>query len=270
MRRATIVLLIFAACGLGPACAAKRPLIPPGTVDADQFLFQRGEEEFKQKHWLQAREYYRQIVDNYPQSTYRPDSKLAVGDTYIGEDSTESLVLAVNEFREFLTFYPTNPRADYAQYRLAYAYSQQMLAPDRDQTPTREVVKELQVFLDRYPNSALMPEAKKLMREGKDRLSQASYLVGYHYYRVRWYKGATERFKEILKNDPEFTNRDAVYFYMAESLVAESLLIPDKEMKQARLAEALPYYERLLGEFEQSDYLERARKRVAELKAGTS
>ncbi len=96
MRRTTIVCLIFVACGLGPACAAKRPLIPPGTIDADQFLFQRGEEELKQRHWLQAREYYRQIVDNYPQSQYRPDAKLAVGDTYIGEDSTESLVLAVN------------------------------------------------------------------------------------------------------------------------------------------------------------------------------
>ncbi len=145
-----------------------------------------------------------------------------------------------------------------------------MLAPDRDQTPTREVVKELQVFLDRYPNSALMPEAKKLMREAKDRLSRSSYLVGFHYYSVRWYSGAKDRFREVLKNDPEYTNRDEVYFYMAESLVAESLLIPDKEMKQARLAEALPYYERLLSEFEQSEYLERARKRVAELKAGTS
>ena len=124
-------------------------------ADADKFLFQRGEEEFKERELAAAREYYRQIVDNYPQSPYRPDAKLAVGDTYIGEDTTESLLLAVNEFREFLTFYPTNPRADYAQYRLAYAYHEQMLAPERDQTPRATSIKELQVFLDRYPNSAL-------------------------------------------------------------------------------------------------------------------
>ena len=49
-----------------------------------------------------------------------------------------------------------------------------MLAPDRDQSATRDMVKELQVFLDRYPNSPLMPEAHKLMREAKDRLSEAS------------------------------------------------------------------------------------------------
>jgi hypothetical protein len=35
-------------------------------------------------------------------------------------------------------------------------------------------------------------------------------------------------------------------------------------------AEALPWYERLISEFEKSEYLERARKRVLELKVGQS
>ncbi len=187
--------------------------VPPGTAEADQFLFTRGQEELKERHWVQAREYFRQIVDNYPQSQFRPDAKLAVGDTYIGEDTTESLLLAVNEFREFLTFYPTHPRADYSQYRLGVAYSEQMLAPDRDQTATRDVIRELTAFVDRYPNSSLAPEAKKLLREAKDRLSESSYLVGRTYYRMRWYPGAIDRFREVLKNDPEYTRRDAVYFH---------------------------------------------------------
>jgi outer membrane protein assembly factor BamD len=246
-----------AATVLAAGCGASRTQVPPGTAEADQFLFTRGQEELKERRWLKAREYFRQIVDNYPQSQYRPDAKLAVGDTYIGEDSTESLLLAVNEFKEFLTFYPTNPRADYAQYRLAVAYSEQMLAPERDQSATRDVIRELTAFIERYPNSSLAPEAKKLLREAKDRLSEASYLVGRTYYRMRWYPGAIDRFREVLKNDPEYTRRDAVYFHLAESL----RMTPDKK------AEALPYYERLLQEFEQSEFLEDARKRAAELKA---
>src|SRR5512145_27136 len=138
--RCSLVLLLAA---MTAACGAGRATTPPPNVQADEFLFQRGQEELKERHWLRAREYFRQIVDNYPQSLHRPDAKLAVGDTYIGEDTTESLLLAVNEFREFLTFYPTNPRADYAQYRLAVAYSEQMLAPDRDQSATRDVIREL-------------------------------------------------------------------------------------------------------------------------------
>jgi outer membrane protein assembly factor BamD len=237
------------------ACGTNRSQIPAGTAEADKFLFTRGQEELKERNWLRAREFFRQIVDNYPQSPYRPDAKLAVGDSYIGEDTSESLLLGVNEFREFLTFFPTHPRADYAQYRLAFAYSEQMLSSDRDQTPTRDTIKELQVFLDRYPNSELVPEATKLMREAKDRLSGHSYGVGMTYFRIKWYVGAIDRFREVLKDDPEFTRRDAVYYYLGESL-----RLTDKK------PEALPYYERLLKEFEKSEHLENARKRIAELK----
>jgi outer membrane protein assembly factor BamD len=262
-RRSALFALCLASAVVLGGCAAERSIVPPGTVEADKFLFDRGQEEFKERRWLRAREYFRQIVDNYPQSPFRPDAKLAVGDTYIGEDTTESLLLAINEFREFLTFYPTNPRADYAQFRLAYGYFEQMLSPDRDQTATRDTIKELQVFLDRYPNSSLAPEARKLMRDAQDRLSEASHRVGMTYYRMKWYPGAIDRFREVLKNDPDFSGRDATYFYLAEAL----RLRDSASDKKAGAAEALPYYERLLKEFEQSEYLEEARKRVAELKA---
>ena len=250
-----LAVLAVAVLLLG-ACGARRATVPPANADADQFLFERGSAEFKDRKWLAAREYYRQIVDNYPQSQYRPDAKLGVGDTYIGEHTTESLLLAVNEFREFLTFYPTSPRADYAQYRLAIAQSEQMLAPERDQTNTRETIKELQVFLDRYPNSALLPEARTLMRKAKDRLSEASYRVGFFYFRSKWWPGAIDRFQQVLREDPEFTQRDAVYYHLAESL-----------LRIDRKAEALPYFERVLKEFEQSSYLEASRRRVTELKS---
>jgi len=114
------------------------------------------------------------------------------------------------------------------------------------------------IFLQRYPNSALMPQARELERDAKDRLSQAAYRVGFFYFRSKWYPGAIDRFREILTNDPEFTRRDAVYYHLGESLYRT-----DKQ------AEALPYYERLLREFEQSEFLLEAQKRVAELKGGT-
>ena len=262
MSRCTRLLAVTLAATLVMAgCGAQRNAVPPASAQADQFLFERGTAAFKEKKWLQAREYFRQIVDNYPQSPYRPDAKLAVGDTYIGEHSVEALMLGVNEFREFLTFYPTSARADYAQYRLATALADQMRAAERDQTNTREVLKEMQVFFDRYPNSALLPDAKTLMRRAKDRLSEASYRVGFYYFRSKWYPGAIDRFKEVLAADPEFTNRDAVYYHLAESLLQAGT--------EAARAEALPYFERLLKEFEQSSYLQLARRRVEELKGAT-
>src|SRR5918994_6861408 len=194
-------------------CAQKTSNLPPGTADADKFLFDRGTEAAKERKWIDAREYFRNLVDNYPQSPYRPDAKLALGDTYISEGTTESRLLGANEFREFLTFYPTHARADYAQLQLARSYTLQMLAPERDQAATKDAIKEIEIFLQRFPNSELMPEARKMEREAKDRLSEANYRVGFYYFRVRWYPGAIDRFKELLATDPAYSGRDAVYFH---------------------------------------------------------
>src|SRR5439155_5173895 len=245
------------AAAIGCASTGRRAA-PPGTPQPDRFLFEKGTEALNQKKWLVAREFFKQVTETYTQSPYRPDAKLGIGDTYLGEGTAEALVLAINEFKEFLAFYPTNARADYAQYKLAIAHYKQMRAPQRDQTETRETVKELQTFVDRYPQSKLLPEVRTKLRESKDRIDQADYLVGFYYYRQRWYPGAIDRFKDVLKQDPAFTGRDAVYFYLADSYMKN---LPKQD------ALALPILERLVQEFEQSQYLQDAQKKIAEIKA---
>jgi outer membrane protein assembly factor BamD len=249
---AGIVLTLAAGAG----CGKKEPKLPVGTGDAEKFLMDRGNEALAKKRWLKAREYYRRIVDDYPQSRYRPDAKLGLGDTYIGESSVESLILAANEFKEFLTYYPTNERAYYAQYKLALAHFDQMLASQRDQTQTKEAVKEFENFVERYPDSPLIADGRKKLRESRDRMSAADYQVGYFYYRARWYPGAIARFRTIMANDPEYTSRDAVYFYLAECLV-----------KMRLNAEALPLLDRLSKEFEKSEYLQKAKRLQAEIES---
>jgi outer membrane protein assembly factor BamD len=251
-----LLALVFALAAAAACASSGSRAVPPGTVQPDKFLFDRGTEELNKSKWLTAREFFRQILDAYTQSPYRPDAKLGLGDTYLGEGTPEALERASSEYREFLGFFPTNPRADYAQYKLGMVYFRQMRPPQRDQTQTRDAVAELQRFVDRYPNSMLLPEVKARLREARDRLSQSDYEVGFFYYRQRWYPGAVDRFKELLKQDPDYTNRDAVYFYLAEAL-----------FKGKKPAEALPYYEKLVEEFEQSEYLTDATKRITELKA---
>jgi outer membrane protein assembly factor BamD len=127
------------------------------------------------------------------------------------------------------------------------SHFQQMLAPDRDQTETREAVAELTLFVQRYPQSPLLAEGQQKLREAQNRLTESEYKVGYFYYRQRWYPGAIERLRTVLKNDPEYPSRDAVYYYLGDSLV-----------KMGRRAEALPYFDRLVKEFEKSEFLVRA------------
>jgi outer membrane protein assembly factor BamD len=249
------IVSVIGALALTLACGSNPRRVPAGNSQPDRYLFERGTDELNERDWLPAREYFRELVDSYPQSQYRADAKLGIGDSYLGEGTTEAKILAMNEYREFLTFFPTHPRADYAQYKLAMAHYYQMLNPQRDQTETKEAIREFNAFIERYPNSQLVGDVRTRLREAKDRLSESDYQVGLFYYRNRWYPGAVDRFKAVLERDPEYTYRDALYFHLAESLV-----------KLQRPAEALPYFERLVKEFERSEYLADAHKRIAELK----
>jgi outer membrane protein assembly factor BamD (BamD/ComL family) len=133
-----------------------------------------------------------------------------------------------------------------------------MLSPQRDQTATREALRELQVFLSNYTNSKYLPEVIALERETRDRLSESEFLIGRHYYRTGWYPGAVSRLEALLKTDPQYTHRDGAYFFLAESYA-----------KQARIDDARTYYQKVVDEFAVSEFLDDAAKRLKALEGQT-
>jgi len=253
-RRAGATAIAGLLLALSAACARPDPLPPPGTVDADEFLFSRGVEALTDERWVEAREYFRQIVDTYPQSRYRYDAKLGIGDSYLGEDSVQSNILAANEFREFLQFFPLHERADYAQYRLAISQQRQMLSAQRDQTATRQALQEFDTFLQNYPDSPLREDVQNRRREVRDRLSRHEFEVGLTYYRIRWYTGTVLRLKELLEADPNYTGRHEVLHYLAEALY-----------RLERPKEALPYYQQIVEIYANSPHAANARERIEEI-----
>ena len=246
-RLATIVVLALSA-----GCASDPPLPAAGSVDLDKFLHDQGQAALQRKKWLTAREYFRRLVDTYPRSSYRTSAKLGIGDSYLGEGRIDALILAANEYREFLTLAPLSERADYAQYRLAQSQVKQMLGPQRDQGATRDGLRELERFRQNYPTSQYKPEVDKLYREARDRLSDHELQVGQFHFRNRMYVGALSRLRTVYDEDPGFTRRDAVCFYLGETLTKLGLI------KDAR-----PMYEQLVKDFPKSRFISESKKRLA-------
>ena len=248
---------VLAATALGCGGNMNRPVLPTGEVDADRVLWERGTTALEDGDWRRAREYFVQIRDQYPQSEYRPGARLSIGDTYEGEGTSASYVQAIGEYQDFLSLFPIHARAAYAQYKLGLVHFHQMRRAERDQTETMDAIREFETFITLYPTDALLPEARARLREARDRLSAHDFLVGRYYFRNKNYAGAISRFREILDDDPAYSDRDEVYFYLAESFATGNAV-----------AEAIPYFARLLDEFESSEYAEEARIRMAELEAG--
>jgi outer membrane protein assembly factor BamD len=254
-RRAAGTAALLALLVASIACGEQIPEPPTGAVDADLFLYERGMEQLEDRHWFQARQYFQRLVDTYPRSQYRPDAKLGIGDTYMGEGRVDSHILAAAEYREFLQFFPLHSRADYAQYQLAQSYVRQMHSSQRDQTMSRDALREIETFLRTYPNSPFRPEVEALERTTRDRLAEAEFRVGRFYHRQENWIGALLRFQIILDDYPNYSQMDEVYYHVAETY-----------RKAGAPEEAVPFYQRVLNEFPESDYAEDATKRLAEIK----
>ena len=83
--------------------------------------------------------------------------------------------------------------------------------------------------------------------------------MGVFYYRTRWYPGAIVRMRDVLKDNPGFSKRDGLYYYLADTYV-----------KMGLVPEAPPLLDKLATEFKQSPFLEKGSKLMAEIKAGTA
>lgn len=217
---------------------------------SDEVLWEAGQKAATDKNWVSARQYYKRLVDAFPQSQHQPGARIALADTYFEEGGTANWILAVSSYREFLTLYPQHPRSAYAQFRAAECYFKQRNSPDRDQTATHQALEEYERLLDVYPQSDYVEQARERIRDCRQTLARSHYLVGYFYQRTRHaWRSAIGRFEIIVKEFPDYEPLDEVLYRLSECLAAAG-----------RYAEALPYLGRLRSDFPKSEYLDDARK----------
>ena len=240
----TRIALVVLVTMVAAACATKKGNIPTGVTEPDKYLYEQGTAAMTDKKWFTAREYYQQLVDSYPQSPLRADAKLGLGDAYLNDGSTEGKLRAEREFQEFLSYFPTHQRADYAQYKLAMTHFEQMPKPERDQTETRAALDQFAAFRQKFPNSTLLPEVLEKERDRARSPERIHLQGGLLLPQGALVSRAVSRFRQVLQEDPQFTSRDAVYYYLAEALVTVKLE-----------AEALPLLEKLEAEFVESEFL---------------
>jgi outer membrane protein assembly factor BamD len=246
--RRLIALLLVA--GL-PACASNRdPDIALLASSSDQIIWEASQEAANNRNWSAARQYFRRIIDGFPQSQYGPGARLGLADSYFTEGGVGNEILAVATYREFLTLYPSHPRADYAQFMLAEAQYAQTHSPDRDQTPTRLALDEYNRLLDLYPDSPYLESSRARIMDCRQRLARSNFLVGYFYQRTRPVpRAAIARYEIVLNDYPDYEGLDEVLYRISIAFVA-----------LGRPAEAVPHLNRLFEIYPESEYIEDARE----------
>lgn len=236
---------LVAAALLAAGCGGKSVDLSVLSSPNDRIIWDAGQKAYKTRDWAAARQYFKRIVDAFPQSEYQPGARLGVADAYFEEGGTANYVLAASAYHEFLTLYPQHPRSDYAQYQAAESYFRQRNSPDRDQTQTQKALEEYHKLLDIYPQSTLVEKTRDRIKECRQTLARSNYLVGFFYERGRQaWRAAIGRYEAVLNDYPDYDRLDEVLYHYADCLAASG-----------RYAEALPQLARLEKEFPQSPYV---------------
>jgi outer membrane protein assembly factor BamD len=247
-------LILAAACG-----GKKEPDLSSFSGRSDRMVWDAGQKAIAKKDWLTAREYFRRIVDGFPNSEFAAQARVALGDTYLREGGTANYILAISEFRQFLTLFPSHSLSDYAQFQIAESFFKQKNGPDRDQSQTRDALAEYEKLVTQHPESQYTRKAQDRITECRYSLARAEHLVGVFYQRSRQaYRSAALRFESLIAQYPEYPQMDEILFRLSECLVASG-----------RNAEAAPHLQRLVEKYPQSRFSTDARKMLARLAAAT-
>ena len=246
---AVCFVLALAAVGCGPS----GPVLSADPTGSS--LFEEGKLALDEEDWRRAGNAFDTLLKNYPASPYLSEGRLGLGLAYYEQARADTLILGIDAFQGFLTYHPTHPRADYAQYMVGMSYMRQMRSADRDQLETRNALNAFNRFIEMFPDSSLMPEALKQRQVALDRLVDSELRV------ARWqldarnlWEAAASRAEEILENYPDTSFQCDLLYLLAESY---------KEGQ--KLGEAVEYYQQVVNSYPECEFAQLAAERLTEI-----
>ncbi|HEY8133929.1 MAG TPA: outer membrane protein assembly factor BamD [Thermoanaerobaculia bacterium] len=249
------IALTLGACRHGGPRPMRPAFDPELTKLTKEQVFDRGEEQFARKKYPRARTYYSYIYENYPNDPLGRRALLRVADTYYAQGDAVNLVEAQYKYRDFINRYPGSDRADYAMLQIAMVAYKQMEKPDRDQQKTREAVEKFNDMIKTFPNSVLRPEAEKRLQDALDRLAKHEHIIARFYIKRGSYQAAILRLNGLVDMYPNYSDRAAVFYDLGTALAG-----------LGRKAEARLYFERVISEFPKSEYADKAKRRLDQMK----
>src|SRR6202030_720988 len=102
------------------------------------------------------------------------------------------------------------------QLQIAMAHYRQMEKPDRDHDEAVQAEAEFQTFLEKYPNSPLLPQAEQHLRETQEVLAEGNFRVANFYYIRNAYKAAGARLIELTNRYPLYSQADRANWMLGQ------------------------------------------------------
>lgn len=247
------VRLLFL-CGilmLSLACSQKSAKLQRSVVPPDQNLFETGTDFLEKGHYLRARLALQTMINTYPDSEMTADAYFAVADTYFEQGGTTNWLQAEQQYKDFIIFFPANPKAPDAQMKIVALWRKMVGAPDRDQTPAKKGEQEALKFLEQWPNHDYAPIVRKELAFFQDNLALGELGVAAFYGKKDNYAAALGRYTTIISSYPNFYKTPEVLYKIAD--IYERNQLPDQ---------AEEYLDKIVSSYPFSEFSEQAKEKL--------
>lgn len=140
-----------------------------------------------------------------------------------------------------------------------------------DQTDTKVAINEMQLFLDKYPQTALRDSCNNMIRGLNSKLELKSYEKAQLYEKTQYYKSAVIALENAIQDYPTSPYKEEMYFLMVRASYKFAERSVD-EVKLERFNDCIEHYYKFVASYPESDklktaefYFEESRKEIDRL-----
>ena len=126
-----------------------------------------------------------------------------------------------------------------------------------DQTETKSAIQELQLFMDKYPGSALRDSSQHMIDHLRGKLERKSFESAAIYHKIGQYKSATIALNNALIDFPDSQYREEMHFLIIDSHYQYALKSTDRR-KVERFNDATEAFHIFASRFPESSYFSEA------------
>lgn len=220
------------------------------------YILEAADELYEEGKWAYAIELYQKVSSAFAGTEYAADISYKQADANFQDRNYR---LAAHQFKTFYITNPTDPRAEEAAFRSAYAFYTDSPVYNLDQTSTYNAIDELQSFINSYPESSKVEEANGYINELREKLEKKSFEIAKIYYKTLKYKAAAIAFDNMLDDYPDTKFREEAMMYSLRSKY-ELVNYSRFDRKELRLQEALTQHRLFIKAYPDSEFSDEAQK----------
>lgn len=169
------------------------------------------------------------------------------------------LALSAYLFKEFAKQYPSSEHTEEVEFLAAYCYYQISPESSLEQAYTKAAIAELQLFINKYPESEKRLEAEELIDKLQYKLETKAYNNAVLFFNIGDYKAAITSMKIVLTDYPDTEYREDILFTVVKSsyLLAENSIYTKQKERYKNTIDA---YYTFVDKFPESKKVKEAEK----------